>query len=251
MFSVTIPNYLRSALVVLLIALSSHLQHVPPSVDAAQSVPADTGSDCEERALRGECKRNPEVMLKECAVTCERVGAVRRIQVEKVPDGEPTFYDLGKVIDAKGKEHSLRQYEGYVTIVVTIPRICGLTERYYAALDHLEEIWPWSLEVVAFPFRRAAGTEADDDDEACPGHRVADLSSKRKISVMEEVNVNGPNTHPAFRHFKDLFGIDDGIDESDPMFFLVNPDGSSVEAHYKSNPTHVKDYIRKHMEHDL
>ena len=247
MLSVSPALSFRSTLVALLLAFAPLKL---PSVDAAQSVPADTGSDCEERALRGECKRNPEVMLKECAVTCERLGAVRRIQVEKVQEGEPTLYNLGHVVDAKGKDHSLRQYEGYVTIVVTIPRICGLTERYYAALDHLEEIWPWSLEVVAFPFRRAAGTEADDD-EACPGHRAADLSSKRKISVMREVNVNGPNTHPVFRHFKDLFGIDDGIDESDPMFFLVNPDGSSVEAHYKSNPIHVKDYIRKHMEHDL
>lgn len=236
----------HTVLAVLLIASN----HLLPCVDAAQSVPADTGLDCEERALRGECKRDPEVMLKECAVTCEMVGAVRRIQVEKVPDGERTFYDLGKVIDAKGKEHSLRQYEGYVTIVVSIPRICGLSERYYAALDDLEQTWPWSLEVVAFPFRRAAGKEADDG-EACPDHGIADLSSKRKISVMGEVYVNGPNTHAVFRYFKDLFGIDDGIDESDPMFFLVNPDGSSVEAHYKSNPTHVKDYIRKHMEHDL
>ena len=83
MISVT-TAHLRSALVVLLIASSSHLL---PSVDAAQAVPADTGSDCEERALRGECKRNPEIMLKECVATCERVGAVRRIQVEKIPEG--------------------------------------------------------------------------------------------------------------------------------------------------------------------
>jgi len=221
-----------------------------PFAKAAQES-MDTGSNCEERAARGECKLNPGEMLKTCAATCERMGEVRKIQLEKVPDGKPTFYELGKVVDVRGKEHTLRQYEGYVTIVVTIPRICGLTERYYGALDHLEEIWPWSLEVVAFPFR-VVGQQAPTDADACPDHEIADLSPIRKISVMEEVDINGESTHPVFRYFKELFRINDGkLDESEPMFFLVNPDGSSVEAHYKSNPTHVKEYIRKHLEHDL
>ena len=215
-------------------------------IQAATS--ADKMPDCQDRAKRGECRSNPGDMLKNCAASCEAMGA-RKIEVESIPDGRPTFYDLGIVRDASGKNVNLRQFDGYVTIVVSVPRICGLTERYYAALDHLEEIWPWSVEVVAFPFRVG---QRETDTEACPDHRVADLSPKRRISVMEEVDVNGSTTHPVFRYMKDVFQIEDGeLDEVDAMFFLVNPDGSSIEAHYKSNPTHVKEYIRKHLEHDL
>mmetsp|Transcript_26294 Transcript_26294/g.57696 ORF Transcript_26294/g.57696 Transcript_26294/m.57696 type:complete len:260 (-) Transcript_26294:14-793(-) len=228
-------------LLILVVIVNASIVHA-----AATSV--DKLPDCQSRAKRGECKSNPADMLKNCAASCEAVGA-RKVQVERIPDDHPTFYDLGVVRDAHGKDIDLRQFEGYVTIVVSIPRTCGLTERYYAALDHLEEIWPWSVEVVAFPFR--IGQKVTDVD-ACPQHSVADLSEKRRISVMEEVDINGSNTHRVFQYMKELFRIDDGeLDEVGAMFFLVNPDGSTIEAHYRSSPTHVKDYIKKHLEHDL
>ena len=110
------------------------------------------------------------------------------------------------------------------------------------------EIWPFTLEIVVFPFRSFHVTENPAD---CPSHKKSDLSKERKFHVMKEVEINGPNAHPVYKFFKALFEIEEFIDESYVTFYLVTPDGNSVESHQGPSQEGIKRYIADHMKYDL
>ena len=110
------------------------------------------------------------------------------------------------------------------------------------------EIWPFTLEIVVFPFRSAHVTENPAD---CPSHKKSDLSKERMFRVMKEVEINGPNAHPVYKFFKALFEIEEFIDESYVTFYLVTPDGNSVVSHQGPSEEGIKRYIADHMKYDL
>uniref|UniRef100_A0A7S1Z6W0 ShKT domain-containing protein n=1 Tax=Trieres chinensis TaxID=1514140 RepID=A0A7S1Z6W0_TRICV len=217
-------------------------------VALATSKSVDKLPDCEEMANAGHCKNKEtmEFMMKNCPASCEKLPGVAKVEVKPISDDEPQFFDLSAT-DAKGNTIDFEEFEGYVTVIVNAARKCGHTEEWYRGLDHLVEIWPYTLEIMAFPFRSKV---IDEDPDSCPSHKASDLSKKRKFHVMKEVEVNGPNTHPVYKFFKNKFEMDE-INEHYATFFLVNPDGTVVEAHHGQSFVNLKNYISRHMSSDL
>uniref|UniRef100_A0A7R9Z229 ShKT domain-containing protein n=1 Tax=Pseudictyota dubia TaxID=2749911 RepID=A0A7R9Z229_9STRA len=242
------PNLRHNSFVLILaVVLLASPPGSSPQIFASASVSVDKLPECEEMAQKGDCTKpeRMEFMLKNCAASCEKQPGVRKVEVMPIGDDEPQFFDLSAE-DAHGNVIEFDDFEGYVTLVVNCAKICGATEHFYKALDHIHDVWPYTVEILAFPFWKK---DTNETPETCPSLREAELSKDRKIHVMKEVELKGPNMHPVYKFFKNKFNQE--VDDSYSTFFLVNPDGNLVEAHFGTHPTAIKQYIQKHLKEDL
>lgn len=185
-------------------------------------------------------------MIENCAASCEKQPGVRKVEVMPIGEDEPQFFDL-TAEDVNGNVLDFEEFDGYVTLVINCARKCGSTEEYYKILEHMHNIWPYTLEILAFPFWNKALEETPD---SCPSEKDIDKKYNKKIHVMKEVELNGPNTHPVYKFLKNKFN-QDAMDESYATFFLINPDGNLVEEHFGTTPSQIKMYIQKHLKEDL
>lgn len=206
----------------------------------------DMDKDCAKMAEAGDCRTNPEYMLKTCPLSCEKQPGIRRaFESEAVDEGDPLFFDLSATT-AEGKLMSFDRFEGYVTLVVNAARDCVHMDAFYSQMEHLHSIYPYTIEILVFPFRRA-----EWDDEGCAiDFKKLDTMKDRKIHIMEESNMNGPNTHPVYKYLKDIFGIDD-LDDAVQTFFLINPDGNVVDKYLVKNLDTIQGHIERHLNMEL
>lgn len=239
--------FLRSSRLVLSLTAMLMTWSQPHYFLASASISVDKVPECEELAEKGDCRNpaNMDFMLKNCAASCEKQPGVRKVEVMPIGEDEPQFFELSAE-DVHGNILDFEEFEGYITLLVNCARICGVTEQYYTMLEHMHEVWPYTLEILAFPFWKSDSQERPE----CPSHKEADLRKGRKIHVMKEVELNGPNAHPVYQFLKKKFN-QETIDESYATFFLINPDGNLVEAHFGTSPSQLKLYIQKHLKEDL
>jgi hypothetical protein len=89
----------------------------------------DTGENCSERATAQDCSKD-KVTYFQCPITCAHAlepksGAAA---TSSGPMDDEAFYEL-KVTDTKGKTISFENYQGYVTVIATIPLLEGKREQ--------------------------------------------------------------------------------------------------------------------------
>eukprot|EP00591_Stephanopyxis_turris_P002284 CAMPEP_0195509648 /NCGR_PEP_ID=MMETSP0794_2-20130614/2526_1 /TAXON_ID=515487 /ORGANISM="Stephanopyxis turris, Strain CCMP 815" /LENGTH=246 /DNA_ID=CAMNT_0040636925 /DNA_START=30 /DNA_END=770 /DNA_ORIENTATION=+ len=221
-----------------------------PNAEAA--VADDKLENCEELAKQGLCHKDAENMIANCASSCLRYQqGMRKVEIEAVADGEPSFFDLSAKT-VHGSTLDFDQFEGYITLVTNGAKQCseGGTPwtRYLQSLEHLHSVWPYTLEIVVFPFKRP--NFGPENYSFCNIYEKELKKKGRKIHVMEEVEINGPSTHPVYKYLKEKFKIED-LDNDTTTFFLIPPDGRTIEVHHFASLSHMKNYIRQHLHHDL
>jgi len=98
------------------------------------------------------------------------------------------------------------------------------------------------LEILAFPF-----DHAESNIDSCQKD-VEDAEKKqgRKVHVMEEVNINGEDTHPIFKYLKKLFDMEE-MDPNFAHYFFINPDGNLIEMHYGASYKTLKEFVDHHV----
>ena len=106
-----------------------------------------------------------------------------------------TVYDFN-VLNQKGEEVSLKQYEGKVLLIVNTATKCGFTPQYDAIEAMYEELKDQGFEVLDFPcdqfFHQAPGS----DEEI---NQVCTLKYNTKFTRFKKVAVKGKDAIPLYQ----------------------------------------------------
>jgi len=215
-------------------------------VSLGDLVVKDERSDCMSAVNRGHCRTEPEEMMKGCRKSCADYERNRsKFDYFLVDEDEESFFDLNAKTFT-GKHLDFEQFDGYVTIVTTMAKLCKSSTRpdseaYFATLEELQRIWPYSLELLVFPFEHPSVDYATED---CVDFEESAKKTGRPIHVMEMIDINAPfsTLHPVFKYFKTK-AILGNLDVDTATCFLINPEGRRIEVHQSAS----LDTIKKHI----
>lgn len=179
-------------------------------------------------------------MQQNCPLACHKA-------TYKPPETSTThdiddFYQLSAT-DAKGKVLSMENFEGYVTVIVNVARLCDYTELFYNTLEHMHGIYPYALEILAFPFN-----SPNANIDACIRQIETDEKAEHKIRIMKPMD--GPDSHPVFDFLKGAFNVK-ALDSGFATYFFINPDGNNIEMHYGTSYNALKRFVDYHVKEDL
>lgn len=213
----------------------------------------DLYENCSKRAADGECRTNSDEMLRDCPVSCAQQPGIHKFHYRALHPGEEPLFDLDTVAkDEFGRKVDLERFYGYMTIVTAVPSKCGLTQLFYDQLMHLHDVWPYGLEIMVFPSPQMTIPGTDDThgvdnspSHLCPEMHQMDKQKKHPITVMETINVNGPETHPVYQYLKGMQGMKD-INTLQPTYFIIFPEGD-MEIHQGITPAGLTSHIRRNL----
>ena len=131
-------------------------------------------------------------------------------------------YDF-TVIDNKGNDVSLADYNGKVLLIVNTATKCGLTPQYEGLENLYEKYHYQGFEILDFPcnqFAFQAPGSAEKIDSFCT------LRYNTKFPRFEKIKVNGKDTAPLYKYLKDQ---KPGRIQWNFAKFLIDKDGNVVE----------------------
>jgi len=102
-----------------------------------------------------------------------------------------------------GEEKSLNDHKGKVVLIVNTATQCGLTPQFKGLEKLHQEYEAQGLEVIGFPCNQFMGQEPLSNDEMVEQCQV---NHGVTFPLTEKVKVNGPGTHPVFKHLKKQLG---------------------------------------------
>ena len=186
----------------------------------------------------GECEKNPGYMLGSCAASCDAVAAAALKEAEELK-GISSFFDLS-ANDIFGESLSFSKFEGQVTVVVNVASECGYTDSHYRGLV---ELWSHAKEtdrinILAFPCNQFGHQEPGSSEEI---NEFAVEEYGVEFTMMEKINVNGPNASIVYKYLKSQAGPT-AIQWNFATYFVVSPDGT-INSYSGSKPMQLKDTL--------
>ncbi len=154
-----------------------------------------------------------------------------------------TAYDFSaKSID--GRDVSLADYKGKVSLVVNVASECGLTPQYEGLESLQKKYHGRGFNVLGFPCNQFGGQEPGDEktiSQFCKTQFGVDFPMFAKIDV------NGAHAHPLYEFLKHASPGVLGTEAIKWNFakFLVDKDGNVVERYA---PTTLPSAIEKDIE---
>lgn len=110
----------------------------------------------------------------------------------------PSLYDI-PVTAIDGTERTLAEFRGRVLLVVNVASRCGFTFQY-AGLESLFRTYhDRGLVVLGFPCNQFLGQEPGSEQDIV---QFCTRDYGVTFPMFAKVEVNGPNTHPLYRHLK-------------------------------------------------
>ena len=202
----------------------------------------DSNSNCQSWADAGECDKNPGYMLDACADSCQKAAAAQaKLQQDLLKDVH-SVYDL-QAKDIHGQMIHFSKFRGKVVVLTNVASYCGYTESHYHGLVQL-----WStvgsgtstdFELLAFPCNQFGQQEPGSAQDI---ERFAYEKGVR-FTMMEKVNVNGPDTHPVYVYLKQQAqDAPTNIAWNFATYFVISPEGD-VSAHNGVEPMQLKDLV--------
>ncbi len=104
------------------------------------------------------------------------------------------LYDI-PLKDIKGKETTLKPYEGKVMLIVNVASKCGNTKQYKELQALHEKFKKDGLAVLAFPCNDFGGQEPGSNEE------IQEFCSSRysvTFPLYDKITVKGPDKHPLY-----------------------------------------------------
>lgn len=147
----------------------------------------DHNESCGFWASVGECEKNPNYMLNNCAPSCSK-------KVENIPE---SFYDIVEN-DIHGNKIEFSKFAGKVVYLVNVASYCGYTEQNYAEFNSLQKYYPDGLEIVLAPCNDFGSQEPGSAVEI---YKFADQKGFGGI-ILSKNGVNGPKTRLSFKYLK-------------------------------------------------
>jgi len=249
---------------IIILASQSQLGVLEPYGNAQDHLGDDT---CANLAAEGKCEAEPGLMAKYCTKTFYqyRTSQEKKKLYDQKRDLQSvksagSFYDLsGTTI--KGTTLKFERFEGYITLVAFVPKACDegkAAEKILETLQHVHAVWPWIVEIVAFPFEHPDShyyaTEADCISSRHYENALEKRMKEGKLVVhaMQEIGIHDhahKKKHPVYKYFQDVFHFQT-ISAKTPTVFLVSADGDLLEVFYDGSKTNVEDSVRKHLKTD-
>ena len=144
-----------------------------------------------------------------------------------------------------GREAPLSEFAGQVLLVVNTASKCGFTPQYAGLQSLYDEYKGQGFAVLGFPCNQFGAQEPGDEAEIgafCERNYGVDFPMFAKIEV------NGPGTHPVYKHLKRAAPGLLGSESIKWNFtkFLVDRDGRVVERYAPTaRPEDLKPAIEK------
>jgi glutathione peroxidase len=144
-----------------------------------------------------------------------------------------------------GREAALSEFEGQVLLVVNTASKCGYTPQYAGLQALYEKYKDQGFAVLGFPCNQFGAQEPGSEAEIgafCERNYGVDFPMFAKIEV------NGPGTHPVYKHLKRAAPGLLGSESIKWNFtkFLVDRDGRVVERYAPTaRPEDLKPAIEK------
>eukprot|EP00536_Pseudo-nitzschia_multiseries_P016147 jgi/Psemu1/312834/fgenesh1_kg.1029_\ len=202
----------------------------------ASAVADDTSEDCRMWAEAGECDKNPGYMLQGCAKSCERIAAAALRDAEELKRIS-SFFDLS-ANDIFGKPIDFSKFAGQVTVLVNVASQCGYTDSHYRGLTELWKNVRFTdqINILAFPCDQFGHQEPGTNEEI---NHFAVNNYGVEFTMMEKIDVNGPNTSLVYKYLKSKAGPST-IGWNFATYYVVDPDGT-VTSHSGVEPMELKD----------
>jgi len=155
-----------------------------------------------------------------------------------------SIYDI-PVTTIDGTLTTLAQYRGNVLLIVNVASRCGFTDQY-AGLEELYRFYKdRGLVVLGFPCNQFLSQEPDNEKEI---KKFCSLKYEVSFPMFAKVNVNGPDTHPLYKHLKNEARGFLGTKSIKWNFtkFLVNREGKVIRRFATTTkPQKIARYIEK------
>ena len=162
-------------------------------------------------------------MLPNCATSCEAVKTAVDAAAAEL-DAVSSFFAL-VANDLHGQPIQFTKFQGQVTILTNVASYCGYTESHY---HQLVELWSQlrneNINILAFPCNQFGEQEPGTADD------IAAFAKSKGVqfTMMEKINVNGPNASLVYKYLKKQTGVD-FITWNFATYFVVGPDGSIAQ----------------------
>ncbi|MBR2134294.1 MAG: glutathione peroxidase [Eubacterium sp.] len=140
------------------------------------------------------------------------------------------FYDY-TVLDRKGNEVSLKDFEGKVVMVVNTATGCGFTPQYKEIEEMYEKYHDKGFEILDIPCNQFAGQTPGTDEEI---HEFCTLKYKTQFPQMKKSDVNGENALPVYAYLKSQKGFE-GFGKG-PAAIAMSAMLKKQDKNYKENP---------------
>ena len=141
-----------------------------------------------------------------------------------------SIYDY-TLLDRKGNEVSLKQFEGKVMMIVNTATGCGFTPQYEDIEKMYEEMHDKGLEIIDIPCNQFAGQTPGTDEEI---HEFCTLRYNTQFPQMKKSKVNGENELPLYTYLKSQKGFE-GFG-SGAKALAMSAMLKKIDKNYKTNP---------------
>ncbi|MGX8688143.1 MAG: glutathione peroxidase [bacterium] len=140
------------------------------------------------------------------------------------------IYDYS-LLDRRGNEVSMKDYEGKVLLIVNTATGCGFTPQYKDLEELYEKYHDQGLEIIDVPCNQFAGQTPGTDDEI---HEFCTLKYKTQFPQFKKSDVNGETAIPLFKYLKSQqafkgFGFG-------PAALAMSAMLKKIDSDYKNNP---------------
>lgn len=141
-----------------------------------------------------------------------------------------SIYDY-TLLDRKGNEVSLKQFEGKVMLIMNTATGCGFTPQYEDIEKMYEEMHEQGLEIIDVPCNQFAGQTPGTDEEI---HEFCTLRYHTQFPQMKKSDVNGENELPLYTYLKSQKGFE-GFG-SGAKALAMSAMLKKIDKNYKTNP---------------
>ncbi len=108
------------------------------------------------------------------------------------------FYDI-EVETIRGDTERMRAYAGTALLIVNVASKCGFTPQYAALETLYRKSRDKGFAVLGFPCDQFGHQEPGDGQEIM---NFCSLTYGVSFPMFAKIEVNGPGTHPLYRHLK-------------------------------------------------
>lgn len=108
------------------------------------------------------------------------------------------IYDI-PVRTIEGVDTTLQPYRGKALLIVNVASRCGYTPQYTGLEALYRKYMDQGFVVLGFPCNQFAHQEPENEAAI---HQFCDTSYGISFPLFAKIDVNGPSTHPLYRHLK-------------------------------------------------
>ena len=139
------------------------------------------------------------------------------------------FYDYA-VIDRKGNEVPMKNFEGTVVLVVNTATGCGFTPHYAPIEEMYEKYHDQGFEVLDIPCNQFGHQTPGTDEEITEFCR---MNYKTQFPQMHKSDVNGENELPLYTFLKSQKGFEGFTGDKAPF---MDQHLAKIDPDFRNNP---------------